>query len=445
MKSHWKYLVVSIPILWAAALAAGCGEDDPVAPPEPPKPALLTVTVGGAPDSTRLVDANVVLYRADSREAVGRGMTDGEGTIVFQVPMGDYQLEVSAQAFEPTPPQGITPIPFYLAPGTTNSQEVLLLPLQEVADTGYVYGMLQPPLGNFLVTAEDQGSGDKYYTASGPDGVFVLYNLPFGDYSVEALKAGYQMSGPASAYLGVDAETDSVTLSVVEYAGSTLSGSITFLASENSVVDITLLDPETRAVIPGLSVKNSANNLTYRMVQIPDGDYLAWASFQNDGYVLDPDWLFKNPGGLDIGFASPGSAELDYSVTDAIILLSPTNPAESTSPALADDPVPTFSWAPYPSTKEYFIEVRDLGGRRLWGGFEADGTSNHAVIDAATTSVRYNFDEQPELPALQPGTVYQWRLWADKGTQMQGFVEQLISSSEDLRGLFRVPEAAPAP
>ena len=47
---------------------------------------------------------------------------------------------------------------------------------------------------------------------------------------------------------------------------------------------------------------------------------------------------------------------------------------------------------------------------------------------------------QPGAPALKPGEIYQWKLWADKGTQENSFVENLISSSEDLRGIFQVPE-----
>jgi hypothetical protein len=102
--------------------------------------------------------------------------------------------------------------------------------------------------------------------------------------------------------------------------------------------------------------------------------------------------------------------------------------------------VPTFRWTAYPSTKEYIVEVRDLNGKILWGGFESDGTINHAFIGPETLSVQYNFDDQPGVPELQPGKIYQWQLWADKGTQFDGVVEQLISSSEDLRGIFQIPE-----
>ena len=165
---------------------------------------------------------------------------------------------------------------------------------------------------------------------------------------------------------------------------------------------------------------------------------------KNDGYVIDPDWVFKNPGGLNISFATSDTIQLNFSVTGSITLLSPTNPADSTFAFMADSAVPTFRWSAYPSAKEYFIEVRDLSGHVLWGGFEDDGTVNHGFIGAGVVNVEYNFDNQPDTSALEPGEIYQWKLWADKGSPgATSFVDELISSSEDLRGIFQVPENPP--
>ena len=106
---------------------------------------------------------------------------------------------------------------------------------------------------------------------------------------------------------------------------------------------------------------------------------------------------------------------------------------------MADSIVPTFEWLAYPSTKEYIIEVRDLSGNVIWGGFDPDGTVNHGYIDDSVSSVEYDFDGSAS-EALVPGNIYQWKIWADKGTAVDSGVEQLISSSEDLRGIFQVPE-----
>jgi hypothetical protein len=317
--------------------------------------------------------------------------------------------------------------------------EIALNALEVGLDMGWVQGYIEPGMDNFLVLAEAKTSQAKYATVSGPDGFFVIHNLPYDDYTLDALKSGYRMDASVDGFVGAQAQVDSVRIAVSPYAGSTLSGSVTFLASENSVVDITLLDPETRSVVPGLTVMSAESGLTYRIDAIPDGQYLAWASLRNDGYVVDPDWIFKNPGGLDVSFLTAGSLELNFSVTDAIPLVSPTNPADSTYAVMASSPVPTFRWEAYPSAKEYFIEVKDLAGNTLWGGFNADGTVNHDFIAAGAVSVAYNFDNKAGVPALVPGEIYQWRIWADKGTMADSFVEQLISASEDLVGLFQVP------
>jgi len=440
------YLLVLAIMTTMAIYVTGCGSDDedPVAPPPPPDPTILEVVVRSSADSSLVENSNVVLYQAENNEAVLRGMTDSDGTVYFDIEVGNYFLNISAQGYNSVPPENIAPIPFFVASEDTTVEGILLNVLENTGSAGYIQGFVEPAVNNFLILAESQANQEKYATASGPDGFFILYNLPYGTYDMDALKSGYQMDESVTASISASAEVDTVSIPVSEYVGSLLKGSVTFLASENSTVDITLLDPETRAVIPGLSVMSDESGLGYRIESIPDGDYIAWASLKNDGYVIDPDWLFKNPGGLDISFATSDSLELDFSVTGAITILSPTNPADSTYAFMADSQVPTFTWEAYPSAKEYFIEVRDHSGNVLWGGFNADGTVNHGLINAEAVSIIYDFDGQPGTPALEPGRIYQWKLWADKGSPGEtSFVDEMISSSEDLRGIFQVPENPP--
>ena len=443
MKKFVGYLMVMAIMTTMAIYVTGCGSDDedPVTPPPPPDPTVLEVVVRSAVDSSLVEHSNVVLYQAENNEAVLRGMTDADGMVRFDIEVGNYFLNISAQGYNAVPPDNIAPIPFFVAAEDTTVEGILLNVLENTGSAGYVQGYVVPAVNNFLILAESQTNQEKYDTVTGPDGFFILYNLPYGTFDMNALKSGYQMDEPVTATISAQAEVDTVSIPVSEYVGSLLKGSVTFLASENSTVDITLLDPETRSVIPGLSVMSDVSGLNYRIESIPDGDYIAWASLKNDGYVIDPDWLFKNPGGLDISFTTSDSLELNFSVTGAITVLYPTNPPDSTYAFMADSQVPTFKWVAYPSAKEYFIEVRDHSGNVLWGGFNANGTVNHDVIGAEAISVVYGFDNQPGTPALVPGQIYQWKLWADKGSPgALSFVDEMISSSEDLRGIFQVPE-----
>lgn len=442
MKTRENSLVAIAIIAALVAFSSGCGSDDNPTAPEPLPPTILKVVVTSSADSSSVSNSNVVLYQAETREALLRDMTDTTGVVYFECESGNYFLNISAQGYYTVPRENISPLPFFVSGQDTTIQEIYLNAIDNINNTGYVLGYIDPPIDNFLVLAESQGGWGSFDTVSGPDGFFVLYNLPYGNYEMEALKSEYQMDEPVFASISSVTEVDTVLIQVSKYTGSTLSGMVTFLASENSTVDITLLDPETRSVIPGLTTRSAVEGHTYTISNIPDGSYIAWASLQNDGYVIDPDWIFKNPGGLDVTFGQASSLELDFSVTDAIPIVSPTNPPDSAYAFMADSQVPTFRWEPYPSAKEYFIEVTDLSGNVLWGGFGADGVPHHAFIGANVDSVLYNFDDQPSVPPLEPGKIYQWRLWADRGTQQDSFVEELISSSEDLLGVFQVPESS---
>ena len=151
---------------------------------------------------------------------------------------------------------------------------------------------------------------------------------------------------------------------------------------------------------------------------------------------MDPDWIFKNPGVLSVSFTEGDSVELNFSVTDAVIINSPTNPYDSIYAVLADSSTPTFDWDEYPSAKEYIIEVRKMNGDIIWGGYNADGSINHHKIDAQTSSVLFNFDGTAS-EALKKGEIYQWKIYADDNRN--NGVQTLISASEDLLGLFEIP------
>ena len=145
----------------------------------------------------------------------------------------------------------------------------------------------------------------------------------------------------------------------------------------------------------------------------------------------------KNPDGLNISFSTVSDSTLNFSVTGSVKMISPTNPADSIYAFMADSIVPTFTWDVYPSTKEWIIEVRDLSGNIIWGRFDANGVVQHQQISKDTYNVEYNFDGSASAD-LVPGNIYQWKIYADDDTALD--VQTLISTSEDLRGIFQVPE-----
>ena len=411
----------------------GCSDESDPASPEKTTGTLKTVILSAA-NSSGIVNANVVLYNADNNEAVARKSSNNNGECSFECNPGNYFVRISAQGYNLSPPENNTPVPFAVNKGENITREFFLNPL-DVSQPGQISGSVNPVLNNVLIIAEE-ANGSRYSTVTGPDGYFVLFNLPYGDYSLFAYKAGYQAESVTQKVLSSGTPSASANIKLIAVNGSTLQGKVTFLASENSVVDISLLDPATFAAVPGLSTFSDTTGLDYEINNIPSGKFLAWASFRNDGYVMDPDWIFKNPGVLNVTFAEGDTLDLNFSVTDAVLINFPTNPADSVYAVLADSTTPTFSWDEYPSAKEYIIEVRKMNGEIIWGGFNADGSVNHHKIDAQTSSVLFNFDDTAS-ETLKAGEIYQWKVYADD--DRNSGVQTLISSSEDLMGIFAIP------
>ena len=89
----------------------------------------------------------------------------------------------------------------------------------------------------------------------------------------------------------------------------------------------------------------------------------------------------------------------------------------------------------FPQTKEYVIEVKDINGNLIWGGFNESGEISHAPIPKEWTSVQFDFDGSA-TESLKSGNIYQWKLYSDDSAAPG--VQTLLSSSEDLMGLFIV-------
>lgn len=425
-------------------LFASCGKDKPTPPPPPPAPqfATLEIMVLHAVDSDAVAGANVVLYNANTNQPFRRATTDAAGVASFSVDLGAYFVRISAQNFMNLPPEQVAPVPFSAASYDT-SRKIYYLDSLASPPQGRISGLVRADstdsnraIPAVLIIAEDTVSRQRYSAVSGPDGYFVLFNLPISGYKLEAYLAAWRL--PASPRLTLTASAQSAvdTLILTRNTGCRITGMVTFLSSKNSVVDVTLLDSMTFSAVPGLAVMCDSNR-NYRLDRVPPGRYLLWASFKNDGYVLDPNRLFSS--GYPMITVSPGDTALskDFWVTDVVELASPTNPADSIYPVTADSVIPTFQWHSYPATHEYILEVSDLSGRVIWGGFNrADSTVRHRQLPSRDTSAVFNFDGSATA-ALARGTVYRWKVYADDDNAPK--VQQLISSSEDLRGLFVIP------
>jgi hypothetical protein len=430
IKNRIKLIAKCLLCVTAVFSSINCKSSGNTAPPL----TGVRVIVKSSIDSSPVNGANVVMYNAGSGEAVMRSSSDMDGMTDFTgITEGSYYVRIAAQGFKELPQSNVTPVPFEVTKWQITDQTYYLDTL--VGTFGKIDGTLNPALPGFLVVAASVPESIELHSYSGPDGYFALFNVPFGTYQLYAVKSGYSSQNVPEITLTPGSPDATVQLNLNQVQGSTLTGMVTFLAVVNGIVDVSLLDRNSMSVVGGLTAMiDSSRN--YTITNIPPGEYKAWASYENDGYVMDPDWNFKNPGALDITFTSDTVATIDFSVTSAISIVFPTNPDDAIIPAEADSTVPLFMWNQYPQAKEYIIEVRDINGNLIWGGFDENGIIRHAQISRAVTSIRFNFDNSA-IGQLQTGQIYQWKIYADGDAAPN--VQTLLSSSEDLKGIFIVP------
>jgi len=157
------YLMVLAIMTTMTIYVAGCGgsDDDPVIPTPPPDPTVLKVVVRSSVDDSLVDNSNVVLYQAENSEAVLRGLTDSYGAVYFNIEVGNYFVNISAQGYNSVPPENIAPIPFFVASEDTTVESISMNVLENAGSAGYVQGYVQPAINNFLILADSQAGPDK--------------------------------------------------------------------------------------------------------------------------------------------------------------------------------------------------------------------------------------------------------------------------------------------
>lgn len=401
---------------------------------EIPTTGTLKGTVTASSNSQVLGNVRVTVYDANTNAPIGSSvLTLSNGTYQIQLLPGTYYLNLSKQGYNGIPAAGITPVPVTVALETVTVNDFQMQP-SSVVNGGSISGKVITSDGNavagVLVVASYLTNG--YSTVTGADGTYYIYNVPAGTYQVQGFLANY--NSPAQS-VAVTASTESTGKNITMTLGATgsVTGTVSFLATNNGEVDVTLINPLTKETIPGLVTKTVGG--AYLISKIPNGTYIARASYSNDTYVVDPDWILKN--GEPMVIITGGNAVAqNFSVTGAVMLVSPTNALTTTIPVEVIGSTPTFTWLAYSSTSDYVIEVSDINGNVIWGGFTKTGlttTKNLPLILKAQLSIVFNSDGTATT-TLKSKSTYRWRIYASKDDTALGW--KLISVSEEQQGLF---------
>jgi hypothetical protein len=304
--------------------------------------------------------------------------------------------------------------------------DVTLWPLPPGPATGSIAGTVGGAAGKraVLVVAE----GPATLTAvSDVDGAYVIFNAPAGSYTVRGYAAGVQLN-PAMASVSAGARASGVDLGPREAPLGKVSGSVSIVnAPGGSMTSVVLVVASTfnealkrGEVPPGLRAPRAGAPTVsgaFTITDVPDGNYVVLAAFENDGLVRDPDTAI---GGTQIQRAAIGDGGREvtlaagFKVTEALAVM---RPGGGDLPELVNG-VPTFVWKDDSSEDLYAIEVLDTRGTVVWKQDQLPRVTGGDV------SVAYGG------PPLTTGAVYQFRATSFR----RGNVP--ISQTEDLRGVF---------
>lgn len=425
-----KNVLLGIIVLLNAALITGCDSGGGSA-------SIPTIVISGvvskSSDSQGIDKAQVSIINVETQQnELDPVYTGTTGAYTFTVTPGTYEIRVAAQGYLSSPVDGIAGIPL----SSTQTFDVAL----DAITGGGTFGLLKLNLLGYnnvngaLVIMSHPASTEKFTAVTSTTGALMMYNLPTGDYDLTVKALGHETHNYVSnVTISTDAETVVNDITLIAISGFTVSGKVKFLATSNSEVDVGLTDPGTGAVIPGTNVTTS--NANYVMNSVAPGTYYIRATYNIDGLVVDPDSIVKF-GEPEAVVTNANLVANDIDVTDAVVLNGPILDAEG-FPAVVTTLTPTLSWDAYPSTSDYVVEVLDVNGNVIWGGF---GPNPDYIQQVTTTelSVVYNFDGAGL--DLVNGKTYRWKVYAsfDDGKEATGW--KLISASEDAQGIFKIVE-----
>lgn len=290
-----------------------------------------------------------------------------------------------------------------------------------------------------VLVVADNGSGTALSAISDRKGAYTIFNVPNGAFKVSGYAAGLQLT-PADATMNGAALTG-VDLAVSADALGTITGNVGIVNAPGGsmtsvvlVVKSTFNDTFVRGEVPrGLRTPLSGPpNVSgaFTIKDVPAGEYVVLAAFENDLLVRDPDPNIAGTQIVTVKMESPGAEvplPTSFKITEALEVFGPgvTDPEPVTA-------APMLRWADDSSEDFYTVVVYNAYGDRVWCLSDqmmgCDGPNIPGVSGQDDVSVMYG-------GPLDPGMYYQFRAtsWRSPGGQPGP-----ASTTEDLRGVFFV-------
>lgn len=296
-----------------------------------------------------------------------------------------------------------------------------------VPDGGMPDDEARAQLAGVLIVAT--GGGDTRSAITDRGGRFTIFNAEDGATTLSGYAAGVEVTPGEVEVAG--AAVEDVVLRANLRGLSTVSGNVGIVnAPGGATTSVILVVSDTfderfvRGDVPrGLRAPRSGPpDVTgaFSIENVPDGDYVVLAAFENDDLVRDPDTNIAGTGLVRITVAGADLAIAEsFKITEALAVRSPgAQQPEAVSEA------PLLTWADDSSEDWYDVVVYDAFGEEVWRRDMLPGVSGGDEV-----SVTY-------AGPLDVGMYYQFRVtsWRQPG----GKNAAPISATEDLRGVFYV-------
>ena len=407
------------PLLVWCALVAACGGKDE-GPPPPPTQVVVTIT--DASSDAAVGDAVVMLLTDGAPGTAAR--SDEAGRVTFEATPGSYTLRVEAASYITHPGVGPGAVTVTAAANKDTPVGVALEPRPGSTPGGTMTGRVTrggQGVPNALVVASATA---EFSALTDGDGRFTMVGVAGGMYGVSALATKSASNRVTSIQVTAGETTADVDLELTDVAGVTVDGT---LGPGSGRTEIYLVSAGTKERIPGLSVTADFGG-GWAIEGVPDGRYDLHVAEEIDGKVLNPDLLRRKE--LPLDFVVMGmSRTFDLETADTVTLVSPVGTSSVSN-------VPQLEWRSYSGADFYVVEVTDILGQVIWGGFDARQNPTLRVLPPQT-SVRYGDLNTPLQPTLTEGRWYRWRVYAGMNTTT-GTLFELIGASEAAEGAFRV-------
>ncbi|UCH30680.1 MAG: carboxypeptidase regulatory-like domain-containing protein [Myxococcales bacterium] len=407
-------------------------------------PVVLRGNVFDQADDSGIEGATVVALDANRAPASTVAVTNASGDYEIQVARqrdtdgnpqgGDVTLRADAAGYQ-TFPGGIRQaLPIDVSSPVeedgvlvveTPTTSVGLIALPSGAGTNEIFGDVEVPSDStgVLVVAETAGETPEGFTAiADRDGVYRIFNLPDGDFSVLGYAQGVNYNAESASVSG--GEETQVDLTLSSDAPGTVTGSVQIVnpgagqgTSYILVVESTFNEALARGETPpGLRAPEGTDLVdsgTWTIEGVPAGSYKVLGAFENDQLVRDPDFGQGNTEIVRVDVVAGQSVEApSFKITGSLDVISPG--AEGAEEV---DGNPVFSWVDDSGEDEYQIQVFDTFGELIWDSIVPGSSGSDPEVPYAG-------------PTLESGMFYQFRVTSFDVN------DRPLSRTEDLKGVF---------